>query len=53
MDDRIRLAITQGGFETKMGGEGSTVEADETYIGGLARNMHADKRTRVIQGRTG
>lgn len=26
---------------------------DETYIGGLARNMHADVRKRKIQGRTG
>src|SRR6266478_5226676 len=34
MDHRIRLAIHQGTFE-KMDG---TVEADETYIGGLSRN---------------
>ena len=33
-----------------MGGKGSAVEADETYIGGLARNMHKHKRA---QGRTG
>jgi transposase-like protein len=40
---RIRLAMQQKSF-TKMGG---TVEADETYIGGKARNMHADKRKRL------
>jgi transposase-like protein len=51
MNHRIRLAMSQGTFE-KMGGN-SAVEADETYIGGLARNMHADKRRKVIQGRTG
>src|SRR5688572_625565 len=49
---RIRLAMTQGTFE-KLGGEGETVEVDETYIGGLARNMHADRRKKVLQGRTG
>src|SRR5438132_342055 len=52
MMHRLRLAITQGSFE-KMGGEGETVEVDETYIGGLARNMHADRRKKTIQGRTG
>lgn len=53
MNHRIRLAMSQGTFE-KMGGDGSSaVEADETYIGGLGRNMHADKRRRVIHGRTG
>ena len=29
-------------FGGKLGGE---VEVDETFIGGKARNMHADKRT--------
>lgn len=52
MDHRIRLAIHQGTFE-KLGGEGGTVEADETYIGGAARNMHKNVRDRKIQGRTG
>jgi transposase-like protein len=45
MMHRLRLAITQGSFE-KLGGHGETVEVDETYIGGLARNMHYDKRIR-------
>lgn len=53
MDHRIRLAITQGGFEQKMGGEGGTVEVDETFIGGLARNMHKDRRDRTIKGTGG
>jgi transposase-like protein len=46
---RIRLAL-QDETGGKLGGE---VEVDETYIGGLARNMHADRRARKIQGRTG
>lgn len=49
---RIRLALQNGTFE-RLGGEGETIEVDETYIGGLARNMHKDKRERVLHGRTG
>jgi transposase-like protein len=40
---RLRLAL-QNGSVNKMGGEGKEVEVDETFIGGLARNMHANKR---------
>src|ERR1051326_1716529 len=55
MDHRIRFALHQQGATEKMGGEGETVEADETYIGGLARNMHKDKSEAraVLHGRTG
>jgi transposase-like protein len=44
---RIRLAMTTGTFE-KFSGE---VEADETFIGQKAKNMHASKRAKKIQGR--
>jgi transposase-like protein len=44
---RIRLAM-QAKDGGKLGGE---VEVDETFIGGKARNMHADKRSRRIKGR--
>jgi transposase-like protein len=47
MLQRIRLAL-QDGDPKKMSG---TVEADETFIGGKARNMHAGKRAERIQGR--
>lgn len=53
MDHRIRFALHQGSFETKMGGEGSTVEVDETYIGGKARNMHKHRRDARIGDKTG
>jgi transposase-like protein len=46
---RIRLAMQMGTLE-KMSGQ---VEADETYIGGLARNMHRDKRHAKITGTGG
>jgi hypothetical protein len=34
----------------KLGGE---VEIDETYIGGKARNMHADRKARALEGKGG
>jgi transposase-like protein len=40
---RIRLAMQNGTFEKFTG----QVEVDETYIGGLARNMHRDKRGKL------
>jgi transposase-like protein len=44
---RIRLAMQTGTFE-KLSGQ---VDADETYIGGKARNMHESKREQKISGR--
>jgi transposase-like protein len=46
---RVRFALKQGSFE-KMGRKGIPVEADETFIGGLAKNMHAKERARKILG---
>ncbi|MGD1028047.1 MAG: IS1595 family transposase [Candidatus Binatus soli] len=51
MMHRIRKAMQRGSFE-KFGGSGP-VEADETFIGGLARNMHRDKRAIKIHGTGG
>ncbi len=49
---RIRLAMQTGSFE-KFDSD-DPVEVDETFIGGLARNMHADVRKRKItHGRGG
>jgi len=44
---RIRLALQDEHFGSKLGGE---VEADETFIGGKARNMHKDVKARRITG---
>ena len=49
---RIRLAH-QEDHDGPMGGEGSEVETDETFIGGKARNMHKARRERVITGTGG
>jgi transposase-like protein len=46
MAHRIRYALHHGSFE-KFSGE---VEADETFIGGKARNMHVAQRKRRITG---
>lgn len=44
---RIRLAMKTGSF-LKMAG---TIECDETFIGGKAKNMHVERRKLLIQGR--
>ena len=49
MTHRIRLAMQSGSFRTFTG----HVEADETYIGGKARNMHWRKRQQKIKGTGG
>lgn len=44
MLQRLRLALEDGTFN-KMDG---IVEADETYIGGKARNMHKDRKLKTL-----
>jgi len=43
MMHRVRLAMHSKEF-VRLGGGGKEVEVDETFIGGAARFMHADKR---------
>ena len=45
---RIRLAMQQDKGLMKLGGGLKEVEADETFIGGKARNMHKNVRARKI-----
>ena len=49
MNHRIRLAMKLGTIE-KMDGE---CEADETFVGGLAINMHPERRKQAITGTGG
>ena len=49
MAHRLRFALKDGGFGLLAG----EVEADETFIGGKARNMHLSKRARRITGTGG
>ena len=44
---RIRLAMQTGTFKKLAG----PVEADETFVGGKAINMHLDKQTRLRMGK--
>ena len=46
MNHRLRFALKNGGLGMLCG----EVEADETFIGGKARNMHASKRAAKISG---
>jgi transposase-like protein len=43
MMHRIRLAMQTGSF-VKLGGPGSEIESDETFVGGKAKNMSAKRR---------
>ncbi len=43
MDHRIRLAMQAGSFE-KLSGD---FEVDESFIGGLARFMHKDRKAKI------
>jgi transposase-like protein len=49
MLQRLRLATQRKSF-VKLSGD---VEVDESFIGGRARNMHAERRARKIQARRG
>ena len=47
---RIRAALKTGGFVVphKLGGpEGGEVEVDETFVGGLTKNMHKSRRAEL------
>ena len=51
MLQRLRLAMQDTFYTTKLGGSGNGVEVDETFIGGKARNMH--KSSKAWKRRTG
>jgi len=45
---RIRLAMQDGPYIHKLGGPGTEVEVDESFVGGKMSNMHSRKRNRIV-----
>ncbi len=48
MEHRVRTAMESGSFQKRL--FSGKVEADETFIGGLARNMHKSRRLKTVKG---
>jgi transposase-like protein len=47
MLQRIREVMKKHAFDSsKIGGEGSTLEVDETFVGGKVKNMHRSRRVK-------
>jgi hypothetical protein len=45
---RIREALKKHAFDSsKIGGEGNILEVDETFVGGVTKNMHNAQRVRA------
>jgi transposase-like protein len=43
---RLRVVLKSQNLGFKIGGEGSEVEVDETFVGGKMKNMHKEKQAR-------
>ncbi len=50
MSHRIRYAMKDTNYGSKLGGSGAPVQVDESFVGGKVKNMHKDRVAKLMIG---